>query len=38
MKKGMKNLFNPKLIQKGESEYKLYEIFSDMYKEEIDEE
>ena len=38
MKKGMKNLFNPKLIQKNEKEYKLYEIFSDMYKEEIEEE
>ena len=37
MKKGMKNLFNPKLIQKGESEYKLYEIFSDMYKDDIGE-
>ena len=38
MKKGMKNLFNPKLIQKGDREYKLYEIFSNMYKDEIDEE
>ena len=38
MKKGMKNLFNPKLIQKGDKEYKLYEIFSNMYKDEIDEE
>ena len=38
MKKGMKNLFDPRLFQRGEPEYKLYEIFSDMYKEEIDEE
>lgn len=38
MKKGMKNLFDPRLFQRGEQEYKLYEIFSDMYKEEIDEE
>ena len=38
MKKGMKNLFDPKLIQRGEPEFKLYEIFSDMYKDEIDEE
>ena len=38
MKKGMKNLFDPKLIQRGEPEYKLYEIFSDMYKDEIEEE
>ena len=37
MKKGMKNLFDPRLFQRGEPEYKLYEIFSDMYKEEIDE-
>ena len=38
MKKGMKNLFNPKLIQKNDPEYKLYEIFSDMYKDDIEEE
>ena len=38
MKKGMKNLFNPKLIQKIDPEYKLYEIFSDMYKDDIEEE
>ena len=38
MKKGMKNLFDPRLFQRGEPEYKLYEIFSDMYKDEIDEE
>ena len=37
MKKGMKNLFNPKIIQKGEPEYKIYEIFSDMYKDDIGE-
>ena len=38
MKKGMQNLFNPKLIQKGDKEYKLYEIFTNMYKDEMDEE
>ena len=38
MKKGMKNLFNPKIIQKTEKDYKLYEIFSDMYKDDIEEE
>ena len=38
MKKGMKNLFNPEFIQKGDKDYKLYEIFSNMYKDEIDEE
>ena len=38
MQKGMKNLFDPKIIQKNDPEYKLYEIFSNMYKDEMEEE
>ena len=38
MKKGMKNLFNPKIIQKNEPDYKLYELFSDIFKDDIQEE
>ena len=38
MKKGMKNLFNPKIIQKNDKEYKLYEIFTNMFNDNVDEE
>ena len=38
MKKGIKNLFNPKILQKNEPDYKLYEIFPDIFKDDIDEE
>ena len=38
MKKGMKNLFNPKILQKNEQDYKLYELFSDIFKDDIEEE
>ena len=37
MKKGMKNLFNPKILQKNEPDYKLYELFPDIFKDDIDE-
>ena len=37
MKKGIKNLFNPKILQKNESDYKLYELFPDIFKDDIDE-
>ena len=38
MKKGMKNLFNPKILQKNEQDYKLYELYSDIFKDDIEEE
>ena len=38
MKKGMKNLFDPKILQKSENDYKLYELFSDIFKDDIEEE
>ena len=37
MKKGMKNLFNPKTLQKNEPDYKLYELFSDIFKDDLEE-
>ena len=37
MKKGIKNLFNPKILQKNEPDYKLYELFPDIFKDDIDE-
>ena len=36
MKKGMSNLFNPKILQKDDPDYKLYEIFPQMWKDESD--
>ena len=36
MKKGMANLFNPKILQKEDPEYKMYEIFPQMWKGESD--
>ena len=32
MKKGMANLFNPKILDKDDPEYKIYEIFPQMWK------
>ena len=37
MKKGMKNLFDPKLIHKNEPDYKLYELFPDVFNDDIEE-
>ena len=37
MKKDIKNLFNPKILQKNEPDYKLYELFPDIFKDDIDE-
>ena len=36
MKKGMSNLFNPKVLQKDDPDYKLYEIFPQIWKDESD--
>ena len=38
MKKGMKHLFSPKILQKTDNDYKLYELFSDIFKDDIEEE
>ena len=38
MKKGMKNLFDPKVLQKNGDQYKLYELFPDIFKDDIEEE
>ena len=37
MKKGMSNLFDPKILQKDDPEYKMYEIFPQMWKDDSDE-
>ena len=36
MKKGMSNLFDPKILQKDDIDYKMYEIFPKMWKDESD--
>ena len=36
MKRGMSNLFNPKILQKDDPDYKLYEIFPQIWKDESD--
>ena len=38
MKKGMSNLFDPKILQKDDPEYKKYEIFPQMWKDDSDDE
>ena len=38
MKKGMLNLFDPKILQKDDPEYKKYEIFPQMWKDDSDDE
>ena len=38
MKKGMSNLFDPKIIKKDDPEYKKYEIFPQMWKDDSDDE
>ncbi len=37
MKKGIKNLFNPNILQKSDNDYKLYELFPDIFKDDIEE-
>ena len=37
MKKGMSNLFSPQILQKDDPEYKMYEIFPQMWKDDSDE-
>ena len=37
MKKGMKHLYDPKILQKNDKDYKLYELFSDIFKDDIEE-
>ena len=37
MKKGMSNLFNPKVLNKDDPGYKMYEIFPQMWKDDSDE-
>ena len=37
MKKGMTNLFDPKILQKDDPGYKIYEIFPQMWKDDSDE-
>ena len=37
MKKGIKNLFDPRILEKTDNDYKLYELFSDIFKDDIDE-
>ena len=37
MKKGMKYLYDPKILQKNDKDYKLYELFSDVFKDDIEE-
>ena len=37
MKKGIKNLFNPNILQKSDNDYKLYELFPEIFKDDIEE-
>ena len=38
MKKGMKNLFDPRVLVKNSDQYKLYELFPNIFKDDIEEE